>query len=428
MYNGHKNQVTMETDSKEATSLKCQTCLRPLPETGAKPTTQWVSVCKCGHHYAPNNQFSIPICANCKMRVMTNAQRKIDGIFACSCQTPAPQIVPNFLKDRSKPEVVQLDLQSVGIAPETFPLERYIPIAILGLSPKADVILARDKQTGNKVAVKSFKRIPPTAFATFEQEARKVKKLSHNNIARLLEAFIYENKTPYLVSEYKDGFNVDQYLAMQGFPSYNVVVMILISICEAVIYAQKESLLHRDIRPGNVIFLDDLNADPSISLTDFSLPKIKEMEELVDIRDALYMSADEARNLDYDERSETYSIGCIGYGLLAGVPPFQEGTARDIKNSHALKLPKRIASLNFSPDRPKDLEEVVERCLEKDPKVRFDTVAKLLERLEVFPRREKMQIAAIQAAKQRKKLLSIAAAVAGAVLISAIGYFALNHH
>jgi hypothetical protein len=418
----------METDTKEATPLNCQTCLRPTAEAGAKPTTQWVSVCKCGRPYAPNNQFVIAICANCKMRVMTNAQRKANGMFTCACESPDPKNVPNFLKDRSKPELVQLDLQSVGIAPETFPLERFIPIAVLGLSPKADVILARDKQTGNKVAVKSFKRIAPASFAIFEQEARKVKKLSHNNIARLLEAFIYENKTPYLVSEYKDGFNVDQYLAMQGFPSYNVVVMILISICEAIIYAQKESLLHRDIRPGNVIFLDDLNADPSISLTDFSLPKIKEMEELIDTRDALYMSADEARNLEHDERSETYSIGCVGYDLLAGVPPFQDGTARDIKNSHALKLPRRISSLNFSPERPKDLEEVVERCLEKDPKVRFDSVAKLLERLEVFPLREKMQIAAIQAAKQRKKLLLIAASVAGFLVIATIGYLALNHH
>lgn len=417
----------METETKEA-APNCQTCLRPVAEAGTKPSTQWVSFCKCGRTYAPNSQFVIPICGTCKMRIMTNAPRKAQGMFVCSCENPDAKIVPNFQRDRNKPELVELDLQSVGIAKETFPLERYTPLAVLGLLRKSDVILARDKQTGNKVAVKSCKAILPTAFATFEQEARKVKKLSHNNIARLLEAFIYESKTPYLVSEYKDGFNIEQYLALQGFPSQDVVVMVLISICEALIYAQKESLLHRDIRPGNIIFLDDMNADPSIAITDFSLPKIKDAEVLNEPRDAFYMSADEARNLDPDERSETYSIGCVGYAMLTGVPPFQEGTALDIKNSHALKLPKRISSLNFSPNRPKDLEEVIERCLEKDPKVRFDSAAKLMERLEVFPRREKMQIAAIEAAKQRKKLLKIAAAGAGALLLSALGYVALNHH
>lgn len=418
----------METDTKEAIALNCETCLRPVAEAGAKPVSQWVSFCKCGRTYAPNNQFVVPICDKCKMRVMTNAQRHVPGIFVCCCESPDAKNVPNFQRDRTKPELVQLDLQTINIKPETFPLERYIPIAILGLSSKSDVILARDKQTGNKVAVKSFKKIAPGSFALFEQEARKVKKLSHNNIARLLEAFIYESKTPYLVSEYKDGFNIDQYLALQGFPSQDVVVMILMSICEAIIYAQKESLLHRNVRPGNVIFLDDMNSDPSISLTDFSLPKIKDNEELTEPRDALYMSADQARNLDHDERSETYSIGCVGYTLMAGIPPFQDGSAQDIKNSHALKLPKRISSVNFSPNRPKDLEEVVERCLEKDPKVRFDSIAKLLERLEVFPRREKMQIAAIEAAKRRKQLLKIAAAGVGAAVLSLIGYLALNHH
>ncbi|MBS1953280.1 MAG: serine/threonine protein kinase [Cyanobacteria bacterium SZAS-4] len=358
---------------------------------------------------------------------MANAPRKVDGIFVCSCENPDPKNIPNFQRDRNKPEPVELDLASIGIPPETFPLERYIPIGVLGLGPKADVILARDKQSGNKVAVKSFKKIAQSAFATFEQEAKKNKKLSHNNIARLLEAFIYELKTPYLVSEYKDGFSVEQYLAIHGIPSHDVAVMILISICEALIYAKKESLMHMNIRPGNVIFLDDMNADPSISLTDFTLPKIKALEELTEPSDALYMSAEEARNMEYDERSEVYSIGCVGYALLAGKPPFQDGTARDIKNSHALKLPARICNVNFVAERPKDLEEVIERCLEKDPRVRFDTVEQLLERLQVFPRREKMQIAAILAAKQKKKFAMIGAAVAAVGITCALGYLALHH-
>lgn len=424
MYNSDQKQVNME---KEAPSPNCQSCLRPVPEVGSQPTTQWVSFCKCNRAYAPNNQFVISECANCKKRIMANAPGKVDGIFVCSCDNPSPKNIPNFQRDRNQAEAVQLDLASIGIEPETFPLERYTPIGILGLGPKADVILARDKQSGNKVAVKSFKKVASTAFATFEQEAKKNKKLSHNNIARLLEGFVYERKTPYLVTEYKDGFNLEQYLAIHGTPSHDVAVMILISVCEALIYAQKESLMHMNIRPGNIIFLDDMNADPSISITDFSLAKIKATEELTEPVDALYMSAEEARNLDYDERSEVYSIGCVGYALLAGKPPFQEGTARDIKNAHALKLPKRISDIKFVAERPKDLEEVIERCLEKDPRVRFDTVEKLLERLQVFPRREKMQIAAILAAKQKKKFAMIGAAVAAAGITCALGYLALHH-
>jgi eukaryotic-like serine/threonine-protein kinase len=413
---------------KEAASQNCQTCLRPVNQAGNPlATTQWTSFCKCDRTYSPNAQFSINLCATCNKRVVANAKGKVEDPYLCSCETPNPMSVPSFQKQKNETEPVTLDLASSGISPESFPLERYTPIGILGQSARADVILARDRQSGQKVAVKCFKQIKAEAFPSFEQDARKIKQLSHNKIARVLESFIY-NKTPYMVTEYKDGFNLEQCLAIYGIPSHDVAVMILISICEALIYAQKESLLHRDLRPGNVIFLDDMNADPSISITDFSLPKIKANEQFSESGDARYLSAEEARGLEYDERSEVYSIGCLGFALLTGRPPFPDGTARDIKNAHALKLPPRISDLNFQTGRPKDLEEVIERCLEKDPRVRFDSVAKLLERLEVFPRREKMQIAAVLAAKQRKKLLTILAAVVAVLIFSAIGYFAINKH
>ena len=413
---------------KETTALNCETCLRPINEAGSTPTSQWRSFCKCNRSYSPNTQFSIDVCANCKKRVATRHDHKMESVFLCSCEKPTPKKIPNFQKLRSEEEAVTLDLAGAGIAPETFPAERYTPLAILGRSARADVILARDRQTGNKVALKLFKRVASGSFAAFDQDTKKNKKLSHNFIARLFDAGIYENTAPYTVTEYKDGFNLEQCLALYDIPSHDVTVKILISLCEALIYAQKESLMHRDIRPGNIIFLDDMNSDPSVSITDFSLPKVKATEKLTEINDAIWLSADEARGLEFDERSEVYSIGCVGYALLTGRPPFQDGSVLDIKNAHGLKLPPKISSIKFEPQRPGDLEEVVERCLEKDPRQRFDTVAKLLERLEVFPRREKMQIAAVLAAKQRKKLLAIVGACLIVLILSTIGYFALGRH
>ncbi len=338
----------------------------------------------------------------------------------CACQKPNSKNVPTVLKPNSQTDEVSLDLSTIGIAEDSFPIEKYAPIAVLGQGARADAILARDRQFGKKVVVKCFKTIKPDSFAAFDQDVRKNKQLTHTNIARILEHGIHNNKTPYIVTEYKDGFNLEQYLAIHGTPSYDVTVKILISLCEVLLYAQKESLLHRNVKPGNIIFLDDMNSEPSILITDFGMPKIKEKEDLLEARDALYMSSEEARNMAYDERSEVYSIGCVGFALLAGRPPFQEGTARDIKNSHALKLPPRISRLNFEEARPKDLEEVVEKCLEKDPKERFESVAKLNERLAVFPRREQLQINAVLSAKRKKKLLRMAAIVSVLLLVFAI--------
>src|SRR5262249_25542673 len=134
------------------------------------------------------------------------------------------------------------------------------------------------------------------------------------------------------------------------------------------------------------------------------------------------------RNIEYNEKSEEYSIGCVGFALLTGRPPFQDGTALEIKNSHALKLPPRISNLKFESKRPKDLEEVIEKCLEKDPSQRFESVSKLAERLEVFPRREQMKIDAVLAAKKRKKILQIAIAGLVAAVVCAVGYFIVGPH
>ncbi len=410
---------------QEVKSDSCQTCFRSKAEAGAEPQTQWISICRCDRPYTPGSQFTIDVCANCKLRIAPNARGKAPGL--CACEKPDAKKIPSYIKQNERDEVI-LDLASIGMSPETFPQERYTPISLLGNGARAIVVLARDKQRGTKVAVKCFKRLATALQPTFESEARKNKQLTHTNIAKIIDIGFHNNKTPYLVTEYKDGFDLEQCLALYGIPSHDVAVRVLIGLCEALIYAQKQNVLHRDIRAGNIIFLDDMNSEPSVSITDFAMPKIKTSEELTEPCDAFYMSSDEARNLEYTEKAEIYSIGCVGFALLAGRPPFQEGTARDIKNMHALKLPPRISDIKFDTKRPKDLEEIIERCLEKDPANRFESVAKLQERLEVFPARVQRQIAAVLAARKRKKMLRIAAVALVVVALCVAGFLIVSHH
>lgn len=406
----------------------CQTCLRPTLEPGATQKTQWISVCRCDRPYAPNSQFSIDVCANCKRRVAANALRSISRKDLCSCASPAPKKVATYIKQNEK-DAVALDLAEVGLTDESFPVDRYAPIAFLGESSKAVMLLARDRTRGTKVALKCFKRMNAEAKRVFEQEAKKNKQLTHTNIAKVVDVGIHNGKAPYLVTEYKDGFNLEQCVDIYGTPSYDVAVACLLGACEALLYAQKQTILHRDIRPGNIIFVDDMNSEPLIVVTDFALPTAKANEELIDPPDAMYLSGDEARNMEFTEKSEVYSLGSVGYLLLTGRAPFSEGTARDIKNSHALKLAPRISRIAFDAKRPTDLEEVIERCMEKDPNVRFDSVAKLQERLEVFPRRVQAQIAIILAAKKRKKMMQyLIAGGAGLAVISVIALLVLGAH
>ncbi|MCA9800447.1 MAG: protein kinase, partial [Cyanobacteria bacterium HKST-UBA02] len=310
---------------EEPNTESCQKCLQPLPAEGAQATTQWVSFCRCNRTYSPNAQFSIDLCTSCKKRVPTGSAGKVKREDLCACDKPNPIAVANYIK-QNETDKIELDLASLGLSPDNFPTERYQPLGILGIGSRADMILARDKQRGTKVAVKCYKKISPEALRLFEQEMKKLSRLTHTNIAKITDFGILNKKTPYVVTEYKDGFNIEQCLEMHGTPSYDVAVMILIGVCEALVYALKEGYPHTDIRPGNIIFLDDMNSEPSVVVTDFSPVKLEMHRDPEASADARYMSADEARNLDHDERAEIYTIGSVGFALLTGRAPFDTGS------------------------------------------------------------------------------------------------------
>lgn len=406
----------------EITAESCQTCFKPMLPPGT-PTTQWFTYCRCDKPYKSNSQFSIDICAKCCKRARPSGTGLSPDL--CACEEPDAKKVPTYIKQNEK-DPVSFDIATVGLTENSFPVERYVPLALLGNAGRATVILARDKTRGTKVAVKCFKNIPANLHGAFQSEAKKNQLMNHTSIAKIVDVGVGASGAPYLVTEYKDGYNLAQYLALYGVPSYDVAVKILLDVCEALLYAQKQSVMHRDLRPGNVIFIDDQNAAPTVVVTDFAMPKIKAAEKLGDPVDALYMSADEARNLDFSEKSEVYTLGCLGYSLLTAKAPYEISSAQDLKNSHALKLPVRISSVNFDNKRPRDLEEVMERCLEKDPGQRFETVEKFKERLEVFPRRVQMQIAAILAARLRAKILKIVLIVLAVGAVCGVAFFALR--
>lgn len=416
--------VCIMLEMEKTNPESCQNCLRAKPKAGSQPQTQWISVCRCDRTYSPNAQFSIDVCAICKRRAAPGASTRVRRSDICCCEKPDLKKVPSFLK-QNESDAITLDLAPFGLSQESFPLEKYAPVAILGETARAYVFLCRDRQRGTKVAVKCYKQTSPGLQCTLESEARKSNQVGHARIAKVVDCGIFNGTTPYLVTEYKDGFSLEQCLALYGLPSHDVAATILIGICDALAYAHKQGKLHRNIRPGNIIFLDDMNSEPSVVLTDFAIPKVEELTEPCDV---MYISSDEARGLDYNEKSEMYSIACVGFALMTGRPPFQDGTALEIKNMHALKLPPRISNLNFDSSRPTDLEEVIERCLEKDRSNRFESLSKLLERLEVFPRRQQLKIAAVQSTKKQKMIVRIGAAGVIVAALCAVGYFVFGPH
>lgn len=150
----------------------CQTCFRLVAQPGAEPKTQWFHVCRCGRTYSPNSQFSIDVCGNCKRRIPAHADGSFTSPGLCSCPAPnAHKLASNLRQGETDP--VSLDLTSIKMPAENFPLDKYAPVAFLGDSPRATTLLCRDRARGSKVVVKCFKRIAPAMHATFQSESKK---------------------------------------------------------------------------------------------------------------------------------------------------------------------------------------------------------------------------------------------------------------
>jgi hypothetical protein len=181
----------------ENTAIKtCQTCFRPLIEPGAKFQTQWTSACRCDRPYLPSSNFSIDVCSKCKRRVVAIVDGEITRQDLCTCKTPDPKKVSTYIKP-NEIDPLTLELSNVRLSADTFPLEKYTPLSMLGFREGATVILARDKQRGTKVAVKIFKKIPSTMQATFQSEIKKNQQLIHTNITKIVDSGFYQDKTPY---------------------------------------------------------------------------------------------------------------------------------------------------------------------------------------------------------------------------------------
>ena len=387
----------------------CQTCLKPQAEEQSKSTTQWISACRCNQTYSPNTQFSIPFCFVCKRRIVSDFDGTITHIELCSCPEPNPLTVPTFSDKKIDNEESELDPSSIGLGGDIFPVELYKPLGFLG----ANTALARQRNSGRKVAVKCLKGIADENLIAFEKEIKQVDRLNHPNMARIIDSGIHNN-TPYIVTEYKDGFSLEHYFDLYGKPSHDIALMILVSVCEAIAYANKEKVLHEELKPSDIIFIDDKNSKPSSIVTDIGLSRLREAKPSPKL--FRYMSCEQARGIKHDERSEVYSIGSLAFELLTGRPPFLSNSAQDLKNEHALKLPPKISDIAFEAERPKDFEAIVERCLEKDPRDRFESVAQLYERLDRIQTRESFAIEQKQLELKTKKNM-IRFSIAGAALL-----------
>ena len=247
----------------------------------------------------------------------------------------------------------------------------------LGTGGMADVYLAEDQELGRRVAIKILndRHAADDQFVErFRREAKNAAGLSHPNIVSVYDRGTAEG-TYYIAMEYLDGRSLKELIVSRGPAPVKTAVEYARQILAAVGFAHRHGIVHRDIKPHNVLVAGD---EGRVKVTDFGIARsgASQMTEVGSIiGTAQYLSPEQARGSPVDQTSDLYSVGVVLYELLTGQVPFTGETPLEIAMKHLSEVPKPPSELR--PEVPHDLDLVVLRALAKDPADRYQTAEEM---------------------------------------------------
>ena len=259
---------------------------------------------------------------------------------------------------------------------------RYRILQKLGSGGMANVYLAEDEELGRRVAIKILndRHASDESFVErFRREAKNAAGLSHPNIVSVYDRGEAEG-TYYIAMEYLDGRSLKERIVGEGALSIPAAIEVTRQILRALGFAHGRGIVHRDIKPHNVLLAQDAPGDgePRFKVTDFGISRTtaSQMTEAGSIvGTAQYLSPEQARGAPVDQRSDIYSVGIVLYELLTGKLPFTGETPLEIAMKHLSEIPKPPSELR--PDIPADLDMVVLRALAKDPADRYESAQEM---------------------------------------------------
>jgi beta-lactam-binding protein with PASTA domain/predicted Ser/Thr protein kinase len=253
---------------------------------------------------------------------------------------------------------------------------RYKIVRKLGTGGMADVYLAEDQELGRRVAIKILndRHAADDSFVErFRREAKNAAGLSHPNIVSIYDRGNAE-ETYYIAMEFLDGRSLKELIVGRGPAPIKTAIEYARQILAAVGFAHRHGIVHRDIKPHNVL----VGPEGRLKVTDFGIARsgASQMTEVGSIiGTAQYLSPEQARGAPVDQTSDLYSVGVVLFELLTGQVPFTGDTPLEIAMKHLSEVPKPPSELR--PDVPHDLDLVVLRALAKDPADRYQTAEEM---------------------------------------------------
>src|SRR3954471_13127506 len=253
---------------------------------------------------------------------------------------------------------------------------RYKIVRKLGAGGMADVYLAEDQELGRRVAIKILNdrhAVDDSFIERFRREAKNAAGLSHPNIVSIYDRGEAEG-TYYIAMEYLDGRSLKELIVSRGSAPIKTAIEYTRQILSAVGFAHRHGIVHRDIKPHNVL----VGPEGRLKVTDFGIARsgASQMTEVGSIiGTAQYLSPEQARGAPVDQTSDLYSVGVVLYELLTGQVPFTGDTPLEIAMKHLSEIPRPPSELR--PEVPHDLDMVVVRALAKDPSERYQSAEEM---------------------------------------------------
>ena len=268
--------------------------------------------------------------------------------------------------------------------------DRYEIVEILGEGGMAFVYKARDKQLQRYVAIKTLKPnyVNQEKFVDrFRREAQTAANLNHPNIVQIFDWGIDDE--PYFVMEYIEGNTLTSIISGNRTVGLNDILYIGSQVANGLKEAHKRGLVHRDIKPGNIM----ITPDGKVKVTDFGIVSLQNEESDITktgavLGTASYISPEQAQGKPVSFESDLYSFGTVLYELIAGKPPFTGDSPIATATKHLTDKPEKLS--NFRKDIPKALENAILKLLEKRPSDRFKSAEDL--RALLLQQRKQIQI------------------------------------
>jgi serine/threonine protein kinase len=271
---------------------------------------------------------------------------------------------------------------------------KYHILELLGRGGMSSVYLARHQLMKKMVAIKVLRTEradDAVAFKRLQQESQACAAMVHRNLVGVHDFGVTPDGTPYVVMDYVPGQSLASWIESQK-PDVNRLLDVFVQVCDGLSYAHRHGVIHRDLKPGNImVYADDEGRDiPKI--VDFGIAKLvgpteDELHRLTQTGETfgspMYMSPEQCLAANLDPRSDIYSLGCVLFEAFTGKPPFGGGSMYEIVHQHINVMPPPMVVPGMNESSRRKIELLVMKALAKDVSERQSSMQELKEDLEL---------------------------------------------